>query len=218
MKRTLFWFALCTAAPVWAVQPAYDLSALPEDHHVAVFAAGCFWCLEPAFDAMEGVIETVAGYTGGHYERPNYRIISRLDTGHVEAMLVRYNPSVVSYRQLLTVYWANTDPEDSTGQFCDRGDRYTSAIFYRSATQRALAERSRAALTDSDTLVRPVVTAVRPLGAFWIAEDYHQNFYLERTFSYTFYRERCGRDERLAAIWGPESGRTGRLHTLLWVD
>lgn len=214
----LFLAALVFVPQVRAGQPAFDIETIPEGRSIAVFAGGCFWCMEPPFDALDGVEETIAGYTGGHYERPSYRIVAHTDTGHYEALLVVYDPSRVSYEDLLEVFWTNVNPVDATGQFCDRGDSYRSAIFAADTAQTEAAEATRAALDESGHLAsygRPIATVVLPLSTFWVAEEYHQDYYLNHTFNYRYYRSRCGRDDRLEALWGPENGRRTLIRHLL---
>lgn len=252
-RRRLLTLLLVLSVTGFAVaqQRSYDFNALPPDRAVAVFAGGCFWCMEPPFDDVDGVDETIAGYTGGTWERPTYRIVAYADTGHYEALLVTYDPAVVTYRELLAVYWINVNPFDATGQFCDRGPSYRSAIFFRSATQHVLARASARAVaaaavgtipdvhidpervqassgsevgsgsassggsTASTSDQRPAVaTAILPLGTFWVAEAEHQNYYIRQPFNYRYYRDRCGRDERLESLWGPEPDRPARFARL----
>jgi peptide-methionine (S)-S-oxide reductase len=166
----------------------------------ATFAGGCFWCMEPPFDALPGVKSTIAGYTGGHKKNPTYEEVSDGVTGHTEVVQVTYDPTVVSYEKLLDVYWRNVDPFDARGQFCDKGDQYRAEIFYHDEHQRRRAEASKAAVEKQ--LKRPV--AVRLSGAveFYPAEEYHQDYYLKNPTRYKFYRSRCGRDARLESVWG----------------
>jgi peptide-methionine (S)-S-oxide reductase len=168
----------------------------------ATFAGGCFWCMEPPYDELEGVVSTTSGYAGGHVENPSYEEVSSGGTGHREAMQVVYDPSVVSYAKLLEVFWHNVDPTDDGGQFCDRGYQYTTAIFYHNEEQRELAEASKERLVESGALSGEIVTPVEPLNAFYAAEDYHQDYYREHSLRYKFYRWNCGRDERLRELWG----------------
>lgn len=160
----------------------------------AVFAGGCFWCVESDFEHVDGVIEAVSGYTGGMLRNPTYQN----HEGHVEAVRVIYDPTRVTYAQLLHHFWRHHDPLDSGGQFCDRGPSYASAIFVTDA-QRAEAEASKAE-TDR-ALGRATVTPIRPLTAFWAAEEYHQDYYRKNPLPYRFYRTRCGRDARIAQVW-----------------
>jgi peptide methionine sulfoxide reductase msrA/msrB len=172
----------------------------------ATFAGGCFWCMEPPFDAVPGVYSTTSGYAGGRVRNPTYEQVSAGETGHAEVVRVGYDPKRVSYEQLLEVYWRNVDPMDGGGQFCDRGTQYRPAVFYEDEGQKAAALASKKALEASGRLPRPVVAAVEPLPAFYAAEDYHQDFYRKNGFRYKTYRMGCGRDRRLEAIWGKEAG------------
>ncbi len=167
---------------------------------VAVFAGGCFWCMEKPFDALEGVIATTSGYTAGPQMAPTYEEVSGHATGHAEALRVLYDPSTISYARLLDVFWHNIDPTQANGQFCDRGAQYRSGIYTSDPTERALAERSRA--TVAERLGAPIQTEIEALGAFWPAEDYHQDFYQKSPERYTSYRTGCGRDRRLQSLWG----------------
>lgn len=166
----------------------------------AVFAGGCFWCMEPPFDKLPGVVATTSGYTGGHKVNPTYEEVSAGDTGHVEAMQVTYDPKQISYKKLLDVFWINVDPLDKGGQFCDRGNTYTTAIFYQNEEQKKLAEQSKAEIEKK--LGKSVVTAIRPASTFYAAEDYHQDYYKKNPLRYKYYRYSCGRDQRLEQLWG----------------
>ncbi|WP_119458238.1 peptide-methionine (S)-S-oxide reductase MsrA [Rhodospirillaceae bacterium SYSU D60014] len=166
----------------------------------AVFAGGCFWCVEEAFDKVEGVVETTSGYTGGTVEDPTYQQVSAGGTGHAEAVQVRYDPAEVGYAELLNVFWHNVDPFDAGGQFCDRGSSYRSAIFVATDEQKRLAEASRQELADR--FDRPVATEIVPADAFYPAEDYHQNYHDQNPLRYKFYKWNCGRAQRLEEIWG----------------
>jgi peptide-methionine (S)-S-oxide reductase len=167
---------------------------------VAVFAGGCFWCMEAPFDALPGVITTISGYTGGHTENPTYKEVSNGKTGHLEAMQVTYDPIKVSYEKLLEVFWHNIDPFDDDGQFCDKGDQYKAAIFYQDATQKQLAETSKTEVTKKLSN-QHIVTTIKPAGKFFPAEEYHQDYYLKNPLRYKYYRFTCGRDQRLSKIW-----------------
>lgn len=167
----------------------------------AVFAGGCFWCVEEAFDKVPGVTETTSGYTGGTVVNPTYEEVSKGGTAHAEAVMVRYDSSKVSYETLLDVFWRNIDPFDAGGQFCDRGGSYRSAIFYNGEKQRVAAEKSKKEIEAR--LGKPVVTEIERLGPFYTAETYHQNFHTESPIRYKFYKWNCGRAARLEEIWGP---------------
>jgi len=165
----------------------------------AVFAAGCFWCVESNFDSVPGVIDTTSGYTGGKLDNPTYENHS----GHVEAVQVTYDPARVSYRQLLDYYWRHVDLTDGRGQFCDRGSSYRPAIFVGNDTQKALAEQSKKQLEESGRFDK-VAVRIEPLGKFFAAEDYHQNYSKKNPLRYRYYRAGCGRDARLEQLWGAE--------------
>ncbi|MEO0985589.1 MAG: peptide-methionine (S)-S-oxide reductase MsrA [Cyanobacteria bacterium J06639_14] len=169
----------------------------------ATFAGGCFWCVEHPFDELDGVVSTTSGYTGGDKENPSYYQVSSGTTGHVEAMQVVYDPEKISYEQLLDVFWHNVDPLDDRGQFCDKGSQYRSAIFYHDEQQQALAEQSK---QDLETLKfdQEIATTIRPAATFYEAEDYHQNYYETHPVRYKVYRFGCGRDQRLAQVWGSD--------------
>jgi methionine-S-sulfoxide reductase len=185
---------LLMGASAWAQAPS------PRARAEAVFAGGCFWCVESDFEQhLPGVIEAVSGYTGGGSTSPNYRNYEH--GGHVEAVRVIYDPARVTYAQLVEFFWRHVDPTDAGGQFCDRGPAYTTAIFVTDA-QRPIAEASKAALVRSRRLHAPVVTPIRPLARFWPAEDYHQDYYRKNALPYRFYRARCGRDARIRQVWG----------------
>lgn len=166
----------------------------------AVFAGGCFWCMEKPFDQLDGALETTSGYTGGAVDSPTYKQVSSGLTGHAEALRVTYDPARVTYEALLGVFWRNVDPLDAGGQFCDRGSQYRSAIFVAGAEQRRAAEASKKAVEAR--LGRPVVTEIVEASTFWPAEDYHQDYYRKNPIRYTYYRTSCGRDKRLEQVWG----------------
>ena len=166
----------------------------------AVFAGGCFWCMEKPFDLVDGVVSTTSGYTGGAEDAPTYRQVANHKTTHYEALRVVYDPAIVSYADLLQVFWHNVDPTDARGQFCDKGDQYRTGIFTSDAQERRLAEQSK--VEAQVTLGKPVVTQVLPKATFWVAEDYHQDFYLKNPTHYSRYRQGCGRDRRLDQLWG----------------
>ncbi len=173
------------------------------DLATAIFAAGCFWCVEEAFDAVAGVVETESGYIGGHVANPTYRQVTAGGTGHTEAVRVRYDPEQVSYEELLHVFWRNTDPTDAGGQFCDRGSSYRAGIFYLDADQERLARASRRALEEDPEAPAPIVTEVTAASTFYVAEDFHQGYYLRNPLRYRYYKSACGREARLEQLWGP---------------
>jgi methionine-S-sulfoxide reductase len=168
----------------------------------ATFAGGCFWCMEPPFDKVDGVVATISGYTGGHKANPTYEEVTSGATGHLEAIQVLYDPTKVSYAQLLEVFWKNINPTDPDGQFVDRGSQYRSAIFYHDAEQQRLAEKSRSQLTASGSFRRPIVTPILPAGPFYPAEEYHQDYYEKNPIRYKYYRYNSGRDQFLEKVWG----------------
>ena len=173
---------------------------------VATFAAGCFWCVEPPYDKTEGVVSTTSGYTGGKVAGATYRQVGMGGTGHIEAVRVVYDPAKVGYDKLLEVYWKNVDPLDAKGQFCDKGEPYRPVIFVHDEEQRRLAEASKAALAASGRFKQPIVVKIEPAADFWIAEDYHQDYYLKNPAKYAYYRWGCGRDARLEELWGKKEG------------
>lgn len=176
---------------------------------VAIFAGGCFWCMEAPFDKTPGVISTTSGYTGGSVDHPTYEQVSGGGTGHAEAERVEYDPAKVTYSHLLDVFWHNIDPVAVDRQFCDSGNQYRSAIFVSSPEQRKLAEESKRKLEASGRFDKPVATRIVDAMAFWPAEEYHQNYYEKNPLRYKFYRYNCGRDQRLDQIWGADRPYSG---------
>ena len=176
---------------------------LAHEHQAsAVFAGGCFWCMEPPYDELDGVISTTSGFIGGHVPNPSYEQVVRGGTGHVEAVKVVYDPELVDYATLLEVFWRNVDPLDDGGQFCDRGEAYLTGIFVSNDYERDLAEASKQALDASERFGQPIVTPIRERSVFYPAEEYHQNYYQKNPIRYRLYRFNCGRDRRLAELWG----------------
>ena len=169
---------------------------------VATFAGGCFWCMEPPFDKLDGVVGPTSGYSGGHKSHPTYAEISRGGTGHAEVVQVTYDPSRIGYADLLEVYWRNVDPTTPNRQFCDVGDQYRTGIFYHDSDQKRLAEESKQKLEASGRLGLPIVTEIVEAGKFWPAEEYHQDYYRKNPVRYKYYRYNCGRDRRLEDLWG----------------
>jgi peptide-methionine (S)-S-oxide reductase len=170
---------------------------------VATFAGGCFWCVEEAFEKVPGVIRAVSGYTGGTVDRPTYEEVSSKSTGHYEAVQVTFDPTKVSYAQLVDWFWRNIDPFDADGQFCDKGSPYHTAIFTHDAAQHMTAEASKQALEASGRFKERVATKILPAAPFWVAEDYHQDYYKTNPHRYSYYKTACGRARRLEQIWGP---------------
>lgn len=168
----------------------------------AVFAGGCFWCMEKPFDEIDGVLSTVSGYTGGHKNNPTYKEVSAGNTGHTEALEVVFDPKLVSYKELLDVFWVNVDPTKNDRQFCDVGSQYRPEIFPVDSEQRAVAEKSLAEVSKSKTFSAPIVLDITDASTFYPAEDYHQNYYQRNPLRYKYYRTSCGRDARLNELWG----------------
>ena len=168
----------------------------------ALFAGGCFWCMEPPFDKLAGVKAVISGYTGGHKKNPTYEEVSAGATGHAEAIEIIYDPAVISYSKLLDVFWRNTDPTVKDRQFCDVGAQYRTAIWYQNEEQRRLAEESKKALEKSRRFKGPIYTEITQATQFYPAEDYHQKYYQKNPLRYKFYRHNCGRDQRLKELWG----------------
>jgi peptide methionine sulfoxide reductase msrA/msrB len=186
-----------------------NMKALSPDLKTATFAGGCFWCSESDFEKHDGVVEVVSGYTGGREADPSYKQVSAGLTGHLEAVQVHYDPSKISYEQLLDIYWRHIDPTDSGGQFVDRGPQYRPAIFYHDAVQQALAEASKAELGRSRRFSKPIVVDIRPLETFYPAEDYHQDYHKTNPVRYKLYRYNSGRDRFIAENWkGPAPAGT----------
>ena len=170
----------------------------------AIFAGGCFWCMEKPFDKLDGVISTTSGYTGGPEEHPTYEDVGYHRTGHWEALRVVYDPTKVTYDRLLEVFWHNVDPTQSNGQFCDKGDQYRTGIYTSDPAEKAAAKASKKHVADE--LGATVATEIRDRSTFWVAEEYHQDFYEKEPVHYAMYRRGCGRDARLAELWGDKAG------------
>jgi peptide-methionine (S)-S-oxide reductase len=208
MSRFRLTLAACLLACGLATGSSAQRSAEPASTPaVAIFAGGCFWCMEPPFDKLDGVTATISGYTGGSQTNPTYAQVSAGKTGHLEAVRIEYDPARISYERLLDVFWHNIDPLDASGQFCDKGPQYLSAVFALDEQQRMLAEASKAALERSARLPGRIVTRILPAMPFYPAEDYHQDYYRKNPIRYAFYRRGCGRDGRLEQLWGPSTGR-----------
>ena len=191
-----------------AVEVEATPKALPDNVKTAVFAGGCFWCIEADFEKLDGVFEAVSGYTGGRTDNPNYKTVSYTETGHYEAVEVVYDPSVVNYGQLLDYYWRQIDPTDPNGQFCDKGSSYRTAVF-ADDSQIEAARQSKNDIAVSKPFDGPVTTEILPLGKFYIAEDYHQDYYKKNPSHYQRYRVGCRRDARLEQLWGKADKQSG---------
>ncbi|MBA2727367.1 MAG: peptide-methionine (S)-S-oxide reductase MsrA [Parachlamydiaceae bacterium] len=170
-------------------------------HEYATFASGCFWCTQADFDQIKGVTSTVVGYIGGEKVNPTYEEVSAGGTGHVESLQVKYDPSEVSYHDLLDFYWHTVDPTRNDGQFCDKGNQYRPVIFYHNGNQKELAEKDKNELISAKK-IHPILVEILPAKIFYPAEEYHQNYYKKNPLRYKFYRYNCGRDKRLNEIWG----------------
>jgi peptide-methionine (S)-S-oxide reductase len=209
MNRIIASLALAGSIALAGALSAEDLkspaAAGTDGLAVATFAAGCFWCVESDFDKVEGVVETISGFTGGRTAHPTYDEVGQGGTGHTESVQLKYDPKKVSYEKLLDHYWHHVDLVDGAGQFCDRGSQYRPAIFTHSDEQKRLAEESKAALTKSARFKQPIAVEITPASAFTAAEDYHQDYYEKNPLRYRYYRFGCGRDKRIAELWGDEA-------------
>lgn len=200
--------ALVAAVAVGVARPGETASAAPAanegagEYRTAIFAGGCFWCMEPPYDELDGVISTTSGYTDGQTPNPSYEAVSSGGTGHTEAVKVVYDPKRVSYEKLIEVFWRNVDPTDALGQFCDRGSQYRTGVYYTDDEQRRIAEQSKAALMEKRPFKAPIVTPIVAASAFYPAEEYHQDYYRKNPIRYKYYRNGCGRDRRLNQLWG----------------
>ncbi len=172
----------------------------------AIFAGGCFWCMEAPFDQLQGVVSVTSGYTGGHTKNPTYKDVSAGGTGHAEAVQVIYDPAKMSYSTLLSVFWHNVDPTVTDRQFCDAGHQYRAAIFYQGEEQHRSALQSKAALEKSKPFRESLVIEITPAAVFYPAEEYHQHYYKKNPLRYSYYRSGCGRDKRLKELWGSSAG------------
>ncbi len=197
-------FAAQSVAP--SLSQAANTSA-DKAEEVATFAGGCFWCVEADFDTVPGVLRTISGYTGGRVKNPTYAQVVAGASGHREAVRIVFDPKRVSYTQLLEIFWRSVDPTDAGGQFCDRGQSYSTAIFANSAAQLSTAKASKTTLIKSGVLKRPVRTPILKAKAFYPAEAYHQNYYERNPIRYNYYRFGCGRDARLKKVWGKDALR-----------
>jgi peptide-methionine (S)-S-oxide reductase len=201
IKRTIRALAAGLTVGIAATSMAQTVAPAPATAK-AVFAGGCFWCVESDFDKVPGVLSTVSGYTGGRTANPTYEQVSTKDTGHAEVVEIVFDPNKVSYSQLVEHFWRTIDPTTKDQQFCDRGNPYRSAIFALNAEQLKVAQSSKAALEKSKPFKEPVVTEVVLATTFYPAEDYHQDYYLKNPVRYKYYRTSCGRDARLQQLWG----------------
>ena len=209
MTRRFLFSSLAVATALIASALAFGVSPSQAEeqkgHKTAIFAGGCFWCVESDFDKVPGVVTTISGYIGGTSKDPTYKQVTAGGTGHIEAVKITYDPKKVTYSRLLDIFWRSVDPTDAGGQFCDRGESYQTTVFAVDDEQKRTAEASKAALQKSGKLENPIVTPIRPAGMFYAAEDYHQDYYKKNPVRYRFYRFGCGRDARVRALWGDEA-------------
>ena len=195
----------CQETPAVDETSIAQIPPTPEGHATAIFAGGCFWCMEPPFDAVDGVTMTVVGFSGGTIPDPTYRQVVGGGTGHREAVYIIYDPAVVSYRELVDTFWRTIDPTQTDGQFADRGEHYQTAIFVENDQQRADAEASRQALADSGIFSRPIATVVLDRLPFYPAEEYHQNYYQKNVLHYKRYKVGSGRAGFIERTWGDDN-------------
>lgn len=207
---TAFAFHAFAKAPSKESVASTEPAAATAEEQTAIFAGGCFWCVESDFEKLEGVREVISGYTGGAVNNPSYKQVAGETTGHVEAATIYFDPAVVSYRELVDYFFRHVDPLDDGGQFCDRGFSYTTAIFPASPEQRLAAEASKAEAEES--LGKTVVTRIVDASTFWPAEDYHQDYYKKNPLRYKYYRTSCGRDRQIAKIWGEANATKASAH------
>lgn len=207
--RTALLAALLCLSPLSAVakDSADDTTVQTQ---VAIFAGGCFWCVESDFDGVPGVVSTVSGYIGGHVENPTYRQVVSETSGHREAVKIEFDPAKVSYEKLLDVFWHSVDPTDAGGQFCDRGESYSTAIYTTSVEQAAVAAASKEKIASQ--VDKPIATPIVAAPMFWPAEDYHQDYYEKNPVRYKVYRLGCRRDARVRDLWGEAAHRGIEAH------
>ena len=213
LKLLIFLFAFwgCQNHQTYESKAGNDMNDQNKNLEIATFAGGCFWCTESDFEKIDGVREVVSGYIGGHVENPSYEQVSAGGTGHVEAIQVRYDPTKVSYKELLDVFWRHVDPTDPAGQFADRGSQYRPVIFYHNDEQKRLAEETKDELGRSGRFEKEITTEIVPASTFYPAEDYHQDYYKKKPLRYKFYRQGSGRDQFLKGVWG-ESTKEAAPH------
>lgn len=197
MVFTGFYFKQNKSSSKELIKKDYDIS----NYKVAIFAGGCFWCMEPPFEKEAGVIDVISGYTGGKSKNPTYKEVSSGATGHLEAISVVYDPSIISYERLLEIFWRQINPTDDKGQFVDRGYQYTTGIFYSDEIERELALKSKVELEKSGVFHKKIVTPIAEVKDFYSAEEYHQDYYIKNPIRYKYYRERSGRDDYLRGVW-----------------
>ncbi|MGD9019990.1 MAG: peptide-methionine (S)-S-oxide reductase MsrA [Desulfuromonadales bacterium] len=209
MKRLLSVLASLILVATFAIAATIDMKGEMKDMKEpvtakAIFAGGCFWCMEPPFEKLEGVHAVVSGYIDGHKENPTYQEVSSGTTGHTEAVEITYDPGKISFAELLEVFWMNIDPTDAGGQFVDRGSQYRTGIYYLNDEQKQLAEAAKERLGKSGRFDSPIVTEIVAATRFYPAEDYHQDYYKESPVRYKFYRYNSGRDQFINRVWGKD--------------
>jgi peptide-methionine (S)-S-oxide reductase len=206
MIRRLVLAGLAALAVTAAGLSAHAQQAKPPvataETKVATFAGGCFWCLEPPFDKLDGVISTISGFMGGKEAKPTYQQVASGQTSHTEVVQITYDPKKVTYEKLVDTFWRNHDPLDASGQFCDRGPQYRPGIFFHDEAQKKVALDTKTALDASKRFKTPIASEITAAGAFTAAEEYHQDFYKKNPQHYYRYRTGCGRDARLEQLWG----------------
>jgi len=186
-----------------------------KNHEKATLAGGCFWCMEAAFQENEGIIDVISGYSGGHKKNPTYKDVSSGTTGHLEAIQITFNPTKISYEEILDLYWRQIDPTDDEGQFTDRGPQYKTAIFYHNEEQKSLAEKSKQGLENSGLVDKPIATEILEFKEFFKADESHQDFYKKRFLQYNIYKKGSGRDKVLKEIWGDDKTKKEELRKKL---
>ena len=202
-KTTLIFMSLILCLGVFETTQADENKLIPDSQNqIAIFAGGCFWCVESDFDKVPGVIETTSGFDGGRVTNPTYEQVSAGGTGYAESVRITYDPAKVSYQQLLDYFWHHIDPTTANAQFCDHGTQYRTAIFYLNEEQHQLAVQSKAVLEKNKPFKGPIMTQIVASTEFYPAEPYHQNFHETHTLKYKFYRYSCGRDQRVKELWG----------------
>lgn len=204
MKTVLTSFAL-TLLLIWhniSADPTQEQSLPQTGERTAVFAGGCFWCIEADFEKLAGVRTVVSGYTGGAAETADYKTVTYKETGHFEAVRVHYDPSQVSYAELVEYFWRHIDPTNDRGQFCDSGSSYRSAIFYGNEEEQKIVQKSLQQLEQNKPFSEPIVTTIAAAKPFYLAEEYHQDYYKKNPIRYKYYRNGCRRDQRVAELWG----------------
>jgi len=182
--------------------PFISNAATKTKTETAILAGGCFWCVESDFEKLDGVVEVISGYIGGHLENPTYKLVSSGTSGHIEAAEIIYNPDKINYSQILDFFWRHIDPTNNKGQFCDYGPQYRPAIFFRDEQQQQLAAESLKQIEQTKPFADPIRVELIPASRFYPAEDYHQDYYKKSSVRYRYYRFACGRDARIEELWG----------------